>query len=370
MAFVGAYGATTRGGVNYSSRKPYSAVTVQIENLTSEAYEVDDSTGIIDLIEAIRIQSSGPTEAARALRKKLKYGDVHRQLRALTLLDLLIQNAGSHFTSNFADEPLLERLRIAGSDITSDPQVRQKCKVLFAQWSTLKHQPGMGRVGALYAQLPRKQKTTQDRKRQSKVLRETEYHPEQNQPHTFGHQVSVSGGNAPNTVVGSRTFINPDGGASAGSHHGGFSFKSSKKDKDKKHKSSPSSSSHPTSPTHSRTSSLTSASVRETLANARISADGLMNALRLVNRERESVSENPDVVRRFSECRAYRRQILKYIHGISDEDYLGSLLAANEELVMALMSYEVMERGVDDDDSDSEVEGEKWRPYDEEEIDS
>jgi hypothetical protein len=56
-------------------KKPYTAVTVQIERLTSEQYEEDDSSGIPDLVEVIRIQSSGPTEAARALRKKL-YVDV------------------------------------------------------------------------------------------------------------------------------------------------------------------------------------------------------------------------------------------------------------------------------------------------------
>ena len=52
-------------------RKPYSAVTVQIDRLTSEQYEENDLGGIVDLIEVIRIQESGPTEAARAIRKKL-----------------------------------------------------------------------------------------------------------------------------------------------------------------------------------------------------------------------------------------------------------------------------------------------------------
>lgn len=52
-------------------KKPYSAVTVQIERLTSEQYEVNDASGVVDLIEVIRLQSSGPTEASRALRKKL-----------------------------------------------------------------------------------------------------------------------------------------------------------------------------------------------------------------------------------------------------------------------------------------------------------
>jgi len=39
--------------------------------MTSEQYDDEDLSGIIDLIEVIRIQSSGPTEAARAIRKKL-----------------------------------------------------------------------------------------------------------------------------------------------------------------------------------------------------------------------------------------------------------------------------------------------------------
>lgn len=62
-------------------------MTVQIDRLTSEQYEEDDLSGIFDLVEVTRIQSSGPIEAARAIRKKLKYGNPHRQVRALTLLD-------------------------------------------------------------------------------------------------------------------------------------------------------------------------------------------------------------------------------------------------------------------------------------------
>lgn len=52
-------------------KKPYTAITVQVERLTGEQYEADDFGGIVDLIEVLRLQSSGPTEAARALRKKL-----------------------------------------------------------------------------------------------------------------------------------------------------------------------------------------------------------------------------------------------------------------------------------------------------------
>jgi LAS seventeen-binding protein 5 len=46
-------------------------VTVQIERLTSEEFAENDISGIPDLVDVIRIQDTGPTEAARAIRKKL-----------------------------------------------------------------------------------------------------------------------------------------------------------------------------------------------------------------------------------------------------------------------------------------------------------
>jgi len=115
-------------------KKPYSSVSVHVERLTVETYDEDDFSGIPDLIEVVRLQASGPTEAARAIRKKLKYGDVHRQLRALTILDGLLQNGGNRLQRTIlSDGPLLERLRIAAVDPVSDPDVQKKCKDLFGQ---------------------------------------------------------------------------------------------------------------------------------------------------------------------------------------------------------------------------------------------
>jgi hypothetical protein len=134
-----------------SQKKPYSAVTVTIERLTSEAYEEDDLSGIPDLVEVIKLQASGPAEAARAIRKKLKYGSAHRQIRALVLLDGLIQNAGPRFQRTFADEPLLERLRVCGTSDLSDPDVKKKCLELYRSWAAeYKNTPGLERIARLY----------------------------------------------------------------------------------------------------------------------------------------------------------------------------------------------------------------------------
>lgn len=99
----------------------------------------------------IKLQATGPTEAARAIRKKLKYGNVHRQLRALILLDGLIQNAGARFQRTFADEMLLERLRVCGTSDLSDPLVKDKCKELFISWAgEYKNTRGLEQIAALY----------------------------------------------------------------------------------------------------------------------------------------------------------------------------------------------------------------------------
>ncbi|KAJ5915788.1 hypothetical protein N7454_010929 [Penicillium verhagenii] len=315
----------------FQSSKPYSAVTVQIEVLTSETYEVEDSSGIVDLIEVIRIQSSGPTEASRALRKKLKYGNLHRQLRALVILDFLIQNAGERFLRGFADEPLLERLRIAGTDSVSDPLVKQKCKVLFGQWAvTYKDTPGMAKIAALYRQLPTRKQPAMQAK--AKVLREGS----SNQP-AMGHTVSVSAGNGPSTPLSSPKH-------------------KSKPKKDKREKKLSISAGRSFNLERERPEIL------QTLASASVASTNLLNALKLVNRETTRVSEDAECINRFEKCKKLRHQILRYIQHIESEEFLGGLIHANEELVEALMSFEVLDKSVDyDSDSDDDVLGGNWR---------
>jgi hypothetical protein len=126
-------------------------VTTQIELLTSEDYPEDDLSGLVDLIEVIKLQVTGPTEAARALRKKLKYGNTHRQLRALTIMDALISNAGPRFQRAFIDEPLLERLRVCGTSDLSPPEVKKKAMGLFAGWTEYSKTPGLEKLARLHS---------------------------------------------------------------------------------------------------------------------------------------------------------------------------------------------------------------------------
>lgn len=279
-------------------KKPFSAVTVTVEQLTSEAYEEDDLSGIPDLVEVVKLQATGPAEAARAIRKKLKYGSVHRQLRALTLLDGLIQNAGPRFQRAFADEPLLERLRVCGTSDLSDPDVKKKCSELFRSWATeYKNTPGLERIAKLYKELPkRKQVVTQER---SRVIRETE--------NPFGEDEDEQPASPEPAQASSSRSPPPNFSTPVTGQVNSFSYVSSSKDKKKKDKDKKKS--------KHRKFNLEAEkdSMKTAIAEASIAATNLMNSLQSINREKERISENAVAVQHFEACKQLRRKILRYV---------------------------------------------------------
>ncbi|CAI6332207.1 unnamed protein product [Periconia digitata] len=321
--------------------KPYSAVTVQIDRLTSEQYEEDDITGLIDLIEVIRIQQSGPTEAARALRKKLKYGNVHRQLRALVILDALIQNAGTRFQKSFADEPLLERLRLLAKDNMIDEDVRKKVNVLFRQWAVAyKSTSGLERIANLHKELPR---TRRPQPHQSRVVRENEAEAERERESAASPPASPRTARRPSPPSHFPAASTSSGRTVAVGTAPTSSSLFKKDKKDKKNRGKP------------FNLEKEKGQLLETIAAATVASTNLLNGLQLINREVQRVSENAEVMQRFETCKQLRRQILRYIQLVESDQYLGSLLSANDELVKGLMAFEIMDKSIDDDsDSDEE----------------
>ncbi|KAI4203405.1 MAG: hypothetical protein LQ350_001926 [Teloschistes chrysophthalmus] len=342
-------------------KKPYTAVTVQVDRLTGEQYEGDDMTGIVDLIEVIRLQAEGPTEAARAIRKKLKYGSVHKQLRALTILDGLIENAGPRFQRAFADEPLLERLRFAATDSVSDAEVKKKCSVLFRQWAaSYSNAPGMERIAALHKQLPQRKKTT--RQESSKVLRETE--PGENED-PFGHTVTVSAAGGPTKTLRSTSYSSPTSSSSAGGG-GGPSLTPLNHPSTTK----PSKSSKKSKPPKPFNLEKEKPQLLQTIASSSVASTNLMNSLKLINRESKRVSEDQETVNRFETCKLLRRQVLRYIQYVESEQWLGSLIHANEGLVEALMAFEVLDKDLEDDSDSDHDDGSEFNEWDSDEADA
>lgn len=258
------------------------------------------------------------------------------------MLDGLIENAGPRFQRAFADEPLLERLRVAATDSLSDAEVKQKCQILFRQWAVdYKSTPGMERVAALHRQLPQRKRPV--RQEQSKVLKDSE--PEANEdPFSNNDSVSSSGG----PVQFLRT---PDNGslssASAPLSSGANVKPLPKSSKAKHDKNGKKVKSKPFNLEKEKPQLL------QTIASSSVASTNLMNSLKLINREHKRVSEDLETLKRFETCKLLRRQILRYIQHVESEQWLGSLIHANEELVTALMSFEVLDKSLEDD-SDSE----------------
>ncbi|ATY66472.1 VHS domain-containing [Cordyceps militaris] len=337
----------------FQTKKPYSAVTATIENLTTEDFAEDDLSGIVELIEAISLQPGGPTEAARAIRKKLKYGSPHRQLRALALLDGLMENAGPRFQRSFADEPLLERLRVCGAPATTtDDQaaVRDKCRELFAQWRRYAGTPGMEKIARLHKETPRRKvPVTQE---QSKVIRETEANPfgdDEEEEATRRAAAAAAAASSPSESSSHKHTRT----ASLGGGGGFFSSSRSSKDSTAGRKKSGG------GKRGGRRFNLEAEKeqIYAVIADASLASAELLQGLQSVDRERERVSANQATVQRFEACKQLRRRVLRYIPNVvGHEALLKSLLAANDMLVHALMTFEQLDHSIDaDSDSDDEI---------------
>lgn len=248
-----------------------------------------------------------------------------------------MQNAGPRFQRAFADEPLLERLRVAATDSLSDDEVKSKCQGLFRQWAvSYKATPGMERIAALYKQLPQRKKPV--RQDQSQVLRETEADDQvENEPPGRRSSLSAGGGvsQSPAASFGSKAATLSPGPSLTGT----TKAKTTKDGKKVKVK--------PFNLEKEKSQLL------QTIASSSVASTNLMNSLKLINREHKRVSADVEAVNRFETCKVLRRQILRYIQLVESEQWLGSLIHANDELVAALMAFEVLDKSVEDD-SDSE----------------
>ena len=278
-----------------------------------------------------------------------KYGNAHRQIRALVILDDLIQNAGPGFQRQFADEMLLERLRFMVTDPLVDSDVKTKCSALYRQWAvSYKSTPGMQNIATLYKQLPQRKRAPN--KETSKVLRETERPDETEdeedvEPRRRAGSASASSAPSGHRRQSSATDFHSSLGHSSHTSPTYTPPVQAKSKKDKK----------PTKSAKVKAFNFEKEKpqINQVITLASIEATGLLNALKLINRERERVSENANTKRRFETCKGLRRQTFRYCSLVMDESYLGTLLNANDQLSDALIMYEQLDRSFDYD-SDSE----------------
>lgn len=289
---------------------PHTSITDTIDRLVSTtdyALEVDLGT----LVGLIRNKASdyeyatNQEEAARALRKKLKYGNRTQQSRSLDLLDLFVSQ-GIKFGALYNDDKLIERLEgIALNKVTDsrgseyNPKIVKKCASYVLSWYNFVVSSGLqsNRSYGSFVDLGRKVKkhysSRQRRRGRSNFM------DDQADESVYANQTN------PDALYGIPQID--------------------------MRKAAP--------------------KIRVVISDGLAAAIALQNALMVLPQGKRS-TDDEEATAKFIQARALRRKVLRYLQIITEGEFLGSLIHANDELVSALTQYD--ERSGDSDGASSE----------------
>ena len=340
--------------------KPFTSITVKVNQLCTPNRNTDledDSIELYvdDLISLIKLQNLGAVEAARAIRKKIKYGNTPLELvLALNLLELLVLNAGTKIGQTIAsDDKLTELLKGVASGQARlglggpyDGLVVRRARELAFGWrSEFKDLSGYANFANLYKSVPR--------------------------PKAHGHLRQAS-------------MQRPDseaGGADSGSHE---SLESGSRDLGRKSPAPPRPSTmspyamqlylnkeKPKKKAKGRKKKgivyadeqyqipqinykVEGPKIRTTIAECHTHTTALENALLVLGKG--NPLDDKKASAEFEKCRKIRRKVLRYLQYVGagdsshktpevvalDEEFLGSLIVANDQLVSAFTRFDEM----------------------------
>lgn len=306
-----------RGVLNaFNTEKPNSSITQWVDILTGVSVADEAYDGIPDLVDSINIQPTGPTEASRALRKKLKHGNAHNQYRALVILKALVENCGHKFQTTFADGQLTDALKHLASDPHTDPKVKKKLLFVFSSWNAqFKDDPSMTLISGFwnhYRPAPPRPKpkeapatdisrgsldvvqvnADQDRKRKEKEEKEL-----------AKQKARDAKENARKAEEDARRKKNRPKRAP-------FDFEKEKPQ------------------------------ILNAIANASQAANNLVNAITLVNAETDSLKTNERVQECLDKSKLSRKPIVRYIQLVENEELIGTLIDTNERIIASLEMYD------------------------------
>lgn len=300
------------------NRKPFTAVTDWIDRLCTQRYAEEEYDGIPELVEAINLQSTGPTEASRALRKKLKYSNVHGQRRALIILKALVENCGQRFQTTFANDQLVDRIKIMSQDQLVDASVRKLLMRVLLSWhQQFKDDPSMKMVAGLYHACGGGKKSEAQRKNEAaeayRKLQEKQRIEAQIRSDRKAAEQLQKEEEKKSKLRNKKGVRRPT-----------FNFEQEKP------------------------------AILQSLAISQQVATALVNALQHVNREKESVTQNARVQDYLVKTKVERKKIIRYVQLVQDEEFLGSLISANDQIILALELYDRLSKPVELDSDDDE----------------
>ncbi|KDE03129.1 hypothetical protein MVLG_06366 [Microbotryum lychnidis-dioicae p1A1 Lamole] len=314
------------------NEKPHSSISALIDILTLDKYDEDDYEGITELVEVTNLQATGPAEASRAIRKKLKYSNVHGQLRALTILKALVENCGTKFQSTFANESLVERIKLMAGDPHTDERVKKKIMATLASWyRQFKDDPRMQLVAGLYACCGGGKKATTRTGATEAYERERRRYEEEVAARTerkAAEQRAKLKRMEAECKAREEAKNKAKKGYAPKTRRPKFDFQAEKP------------------------------KIMSAVGSGTQAAQALINALQLVNREKESVTTTARVQECLAKAKADRKVVVRYIQLVDSDvegDYIGALIATNEQVLVALALYDRMSKPIDLDSDDEEI---------------
>ncbi|SGZ31587.1 BQ5605_C045g12209 [Microbotryum silenes-dioicae] len=320
------------------NEKPHSSISALIDILTLDKYDEDDYEGIPELVEVTNLQATGPAEASRAIRKKLKsylgvqYSNVHGQLRALTILKALVENCGTKFQSTFANERLVERIKLMAGDPHTDERVKKKIMATLASWyRQFKDDPRMQLVAGLYASCGGGKKATTRTGATEAYERERRRYEEEVAARTerkAAEQRAKLKRMEAECKAREEAKNKAKKGYAPKTRRPKFDFQAEKP------------------------------KIMSAVGSGTQAAQALINALQLVNREKESVTTTARVQECLAKAKADRKVVVRYIQLVDSDaegDYIGALIATNEQVLVALALYDRMSKPIDLDSDDEEI---------------
>ncbi|KIR53498.1 hypothetical protein I315_04091 [Cryptococcus gattii Ru294] len=388
MSKAGSYFKTAMSLVTaLEEGKPHSSVTDWIEVLSSDRYEELSLDGISELVDSVNILGpQGTTEASRAIRKKLKYGNVHRQIRALVILRALTENAGKGFQLNWANDQLMERLRLMATDQLLDPKVKKMLLMVFHSWSLhYKDEPRMHEVAGLYRKYTGH--GTNPVARKPSITSSTTVTAKQGtfDNDIFSHDWNPAPGNRGADTYTDLAAAKAEAEERKRAREARIALEQREAEVERRERELRRKRDMAEIEERRRKAAAEEVENRRKLkeqgkkknqqpkrppfnfekekpqimvavANAIQCANNLVNACRLVNREVENVTESPKVQDNLDKAKVARRSIIKYIQLVTDEEYVGTLLDANERIVEAIQLYDRLSKpAVLDSDSEDEA---------------
>ncbi|KAK8853196.1 hypothetical protein IAR55_003898 [Kwoniella newhampshirensis] len=401
MSNAGGYIRTAKAILSHLEEgKPHSSITDWVEVLSSDRYDELSLDGIPELVESVNLQGyQGTTEAARAIRKKLKYGNVHRQLRALVILRALTENAGKGFQLGWANQQLMDRLKEMAHDALLDPKVKKRLILTFHAWSLhYADEPRMTEVANLYKKYggagpgvkkptsvpvsaPVKQSSTSSTTSSSAARNRGTFDDD-----IFSHDWAPAPGKRGPDTYTDLAAAKADAEERKREREARLLIEAREAEVERKEREFKRKQDMAALEARRQKEAAEEAERRRlakenakkkgaqpkrppfnferekpaimvAVANAIQCANNLVNSCRLVNREVENVFESPKVQDNLDKAKAARRAIIRYIQVVTNEEFVGTLLDANERIVEAIQLYDRMSKpAVLDSDSEDDDE--------------